>query len=313
MEKRLTVAMPHCGLAANSTSGGEVVERELLSRIVEHDIDPHILRPSWRGLRWWNSALYFGDEMGRCVREHQPGLIRVHSLRYAGPAAVWMKRRTQLPLVAHFHHLEEDRLSWLDRWILRQADLVTTDSEFSRSQAQAIGVQAVAIPLGVTHPRDQTTMPPGQIVLAFGGNKGRKNLPFLLRLWPDVAQAVPGARLVIVGPGHWLPRSDAAVQRLYGQARVVAMPSRLEGFGLPVLEAMAAGRPVVCSDRTALPELRAESTIPLDPPLWIATLIRYLTDDPSWYQAALANQIRSRQYSWERTAQRTAEAWRSLA
>lgn len=308
----LTVAMPHCGLAADSTSGGEVVEREVLSRLGAHGIDPHILRPSWRGLRWWNSPLYFGEEMWRCWRDHRPALIRAHSLRYAGPAAIWMRRRTGLPLVAHFHHLDDDHLAWLDRWVLRQANLVTTDSMYSRNQAEAIGVAAAVIPLGATPRPEAAAMPAGRMVLAFGGDKPRKNLPFLLHLWPQVVREVWDACLVVVGPGHWLPRTDGQIADLYQRARVVAMPSLLEGFGLPVLEAMAAGRPVVCSDRGALPELGAESTVALEPVRWVEALIRFLTDDHAWHQAAHSNHVRSRRFSWDQTAALTAQAFRSL-
>ena len=304
----LTVAMPHCGLKADSTSGGEVVERELLRRVVECGIDPHVLRPQFRGLRWWNSPLYFRQAIHDCVRNHAPGLLRAHSLRYAGPAAIMAKRRYGLPLVAHFHHLEGDRLAWLDRWVLRQADVVTTDSRFSQAQAAAIGVCANPIPLGAIprwHPR-----PAGRLVLFLGGDKPRKNLPFLLGLWPDVVRYIPDARLVIAGPGHWVPRTDADIAALYAQARVLAFPSLLEGFGLPVLEAMATGRPVVCSDQGALPELRARQTCPLDASIWVKWLVSYLTDDALWDKDAQANFATAQQYSWEWSAWLTAQAWR---
>ena len=307
----LTVAMPHCGLKADSTSGGEVVERELLWRVAECGIDPHILRPRFRGLRWWNSPIYFRSAIRDCVRSHAPRLLRAHSLRYAGPAAIMAKRRYSLPLVAHFHHLEADRLAWLDRWVLRQADVVTTDSRFSQAQAAAIGVCANPIPLGAIprwHPR-----PAGRLVLFLGGDKPRKNLPFLLGLWPEVVRRVPDARLVIAGPGHWVPRTDEDIQGLYGRARVLAFPSRLEGFGLPVLEAMATGRPVVCSDLGALPELAARQTCHLIAPLWVEQLVRYLTDDAQWEEDAHANFIRAQDYSWHRTAQLTASAWHHAA
>lgn len=304
----LTVAMPHCGLQADSTSGGEVMERELLWRVAEHGVDPHILRPVLRGLSWWNSAPYFWRDIRRCVRSHAPRLIRAHSLRYAGPACVAAKRRYGVPLVAHFHHLEADRLMWLDRWVLRQADWVTTDSEFSVRQAAAIGVYANRIPLGAVpcwRPR-----PAGRLVLFLGGDKPRKNLPFLLGLWPEVIERVPDARLVIAGPGHWVPRTDADIAALYDRARVLAFPSRLEGFGLPVLEAMARARPVVCSDQGALAELGARQTCPLEPSLWVEWLVRYLTDDARWHEDAQANFVRAQAYSWDRTARRTAEVWR---
>ena len=311
MAETLTVAMPHCGLLANSTSGGEVVERELLWRVAEHGVNPHILRPVLRGLRWWNSAPYFWRDIRRCVRSHAPRVIRAHSLRYAGPAAIMAKRRYGLPLVAHFHHLEADRLAWLDRWVLRQADVVTTDSTYSQNQAAVIGICANPIPLGAIprwHPR-----PAGRLVLFLGGDKPRKNLPFLLGLWPEILRHVPDARLVIAGPGHWVPRTDADIQGLYRRARVLAFPSRLEGFGLPVLEAMAVGRPVVCSDQGALPELGAESTVPLEPFRWVAALINYLVDDAYWDDAAHRNFLRAQEYSWERTAQLTATAWQRAA
>lgn len=302
--------MPHCGLAANSTSGGEVVERELLQRVAEEGIDPHILRPAWRGLRWWNSPLYFRSAIRACMRSHAPRLIRAHSLRYAGPAAVAAKRKYGLPLVAHFHHLESDRLAWLDRWVLRKADLVTTDSKYSQDQAATVGIRAIPISLGATlrwHPR-----PAERLVLFLGGDKPRKNLPFLLDLWPEVVRHVPDARLVLAGSGHWLPRTDAEMAALYKKVRVLAFPSVLEGFGLPVLEAMATARPVVCSDRAALPELGATRTCPLDPTLWIEWLVRYLTDDAKWDEDAQANFERARCYSWEWTARGTAEAWRRV-
>ena len=312
MEEMLTIAMPHCGLAANSTSGGEVVERELLSRVAEQGVDPHILRPAWRGLRWWNSPLYFRSVIGACVRLHTPRLIRAHSLRYAGPATIAAKRQYGLPLVAHFHHLERDHLSWLDRWVLRHADLVTTDSEFSWRQAQVFRINALVIPLG-TSLQPITPIPLNRLVLFMGGNKPRKNLPFLLNLWPDVVRRVPDARLVIAGPGHWLPRTDQEIRTLYQRVRVLAFPSYLEGFGLPVLDAMAAGRPVVCSNVTALPELGARRTLPLDPLQWVDALVHYLTDDGACIRDGYENWIRASAYTWERTAALMVAAWRKLA
>ena len=310
----MIVAMPHCGMAPHSSSGGEVVERELLPRLPAYSIEPHVLGPRWPGLRWWNSPVWFHTELTRCLALHAPTAIRAHSLRYAGPAAILAGRRAGLPVWAHFHHLERDRLSWLDRWVLRRAALVTTDSEFSKAQARQEGLnqkQSMAvrvIRLGVDHARFRPLpMPAGRLVLAFGGNKPRKNVRWLVDLWPEVTRRVPDARLCIVGPGAVRPSDDAVVQ-LYRLARLVVMPSRLEGFGLPILEAMATGRPVVCSNQGALPEFGALSTVALDPARWVEWIVRYLTDDACWRAAAEGNHARSLAYSWERTARETAEA-----
>lgn len=305
----LTVAMPHCGLQANSTSGGEVVEREVLSRVAECGIDPHVLRPAYPGLRWWNSPAYFAAPLVKCLRQHRPQLLRAHSLRYTGLAAILAGWCSGLPVTAHFHHLEKDRLSWLDRWVLRRADQVTTDSRFSQHQARQFGVKAHVIRLGVDHTRfPARPMPAGQMVLLVGGTKPRKNVGFVKALWPDVMTRVPGALLLEVGQG--VAVDDQAMAACYQRARVVAFPSILEGFGLPVLEAMASGRPVVCSDRGALSEFNAATTLALSSHLWVEWLVRYLTDDAQWDGDADANYFRSQEYSWERTARLTAEAWR---
>jgi alpha-1,3-rhamnosyl/mannosyltransferase len=97
----------------------------------------------------------------------------------------------------------------------------------------------------------------------------------------------------------------------YRRVRVVAFPSLLEGFGLPVLEAMASGRPVVCSDRGALPEFAIETT-PLVAELWIDRIVRLLTDDKQWAHESERNAALARAYSWERTAEAMARAWREI-
>ena len=308
----MIVAMPHCGLKSDSTSGGEVVERELMPYWPAVGVDAHVLRPSWRGLRWWNSPAWFAAPLWRCLRTHHPPVIRVHSLRYTGLAAILGGRLMGTRVTAHFHHLERDRLSWLDRWVLRSAAQVITDSVFSQKQARAIGVEAQVIRLGVDHGRFQPTpRPRGCVALLVGGTKQRKHTAFVRALWPEVQAAVPNARLIEIGAGHAV--SDAQMPGLYRDARVVLMPSLLEGFGLPVLEAMASGRPVLCSDRAALPELDATTTLPLDSALWVYWLIEYLTNEPRWQAAAEWNINRAQAYSWGSTAAELALAWRACA
>ena len=306
------MAMPHCGMAANSTSGGEVTEREVIPRLAAHGIDAHLLRPVCPGLRWWNSPALFTRPLGACLRHHAPALIRLHSVRYTGLAALAARRLSGVAISAHFHHLDGDRLAWLDRFVLRRVDQVTTDSEFSQRQAARIGVKADVVRLGVDHRRfHPSPMPEGQIVLLVGGTKRRKNALFVRRLWPEILRRVPEATLLEVGQGSRV--DDACMPSSYRVARVVAFPSLLEGFGLPVLEAMACGRPVVCSTAGALPELRASLTVRLDPERWVTAIVELLTDDVLWRQFAEANHAEAVRYDWDHTAADMAHLWRARA
>src|SRR6185437_9704475 len=94
---------------------------------------------------------------------------------------------------------------------------------------------------------------------------------------------------------------DALLPGLYAGAEAFALPSLYEGFGLPVLEAMAAGTPVVASDRTALPGT-AGGAARLVPPEEVAAAVRALLGDETEKQRLRAAGIRrAASFSWERT------------
>lgn len=119
-------------------------------------------------------------------------------------------------------------------------------------------------------------------ILALGTVEPRKGLPGLVAAFDHVAEAEPDIRLVIAGPDGWgaepltaaLERSrhrdridrigwvsDSRRRALLGEARLLAYPSIYEGFGLPPLEAMAAGTPVVATDAGALPEVLGDAAV----------------------------------------------------
>src|SRR5215510_7160046 len=198
----MIVCMPHCGAAANSTSGGEVFERELLAHLPEQGIEPHVYGPAFVGLRWWNARYQFRRSIRRCMRDHRPSLMRVHSLRYTAPAAYEVYE--DIPITVHFHHLEPDRLAWLDLVILEQADQITTDSWFSWSQLPfPLQQRCEVIPPGVDHKRFYPVQPsPVMICLLMGGPKKRKNARFVHELWPEVEKRIPNVQLVELGLGQ---------------------------------------------------------------------------------------------------------------
>ena len=149
-------------------------------------------------------------------------------------------------------------------------------------------------------------------VLFVGGRAQRKNLQTLLDAWP-VVTAASGATLRITGPPgpeldhvEWLGYIDDGVLLAeYRRAAIVAVPSLAEGFGLPVLEAMASGTPVVASDIAPFRELGGEAAV-LVPALgrgaWEARLIQLLGDPDQ--RAALRSEglARARQFSWAAAA-----------
>src|SRR5262249_17809867 len=100
---------------------------------------------------------------------------------------------------------------------------------------------------------------------------------------------------------------DGDLPALYGGALAFAFPALWEGFGLPALEAMAAGAPVVASNRGALPEVTAGAALLVDPapgPLADA-LEQLLADTVLRERLRMAGLARAAQFSWERTARET--------
>jgi glycosyltransferase involved in cell wall biosynthesis len=119
----------------------------------------------------------------------------------------------------------------------------------------------------------------------------------------DAALASSGARVRAVG---LVP--DAELPALYGAAAAFLYPSLREGFGLPVLEAMAAGTPVVTSNLSSLPEVAGDTAVYVDP--YDVASIRsgleeLLTDDGRRKQLAAAGRERARTFTWERTGRET--------
>jgi glycosyltransferase involved in cell wall biosynthesis len=116
-----------------------------------------------------------------------------------------------------------------------------------------------------------------------------------------------GADVRFVG---WL--EPEALEGLWAMTRGFVFPSLYEGFGLPVLEAMARGVPVACSNASSLPEVAGDAALlfdPRDPAAIAAALRQLLAGGPEIERLARAGRERAMQFTWERTARLTLRSY----
>jgi glycosyltransferase involved in cell wall biosynthesis len=110
--------------------------------------------------------------------------------------------------------------------------------------------------------------------------------------------------------------SDSALPAVYAAADLFVFPSLYEGFGLPVLEALACGTPVVCSNTAALPEVAGDAALTVDPldVEALADAMERLLGDSALRGVLRARGLqRAREYTWSRTAQETLLVYKNLA
>jgi len=181
--------------------------------------------------------------------------------------------------------------------------------------------QAHVTPLGVEK-RFFAERPEEPYVLMTGTIEPRKNVPRAIEAFSGLPQQLRDRfELVIAGPPGWetahIDTHDARLvglvpdedlPALYAGAAVFLYPSLREGFGLPVLEAMAAGTAVVTSNLSSLPEVTGDAAVLVDP--YDVASIRagiegLLTDDARRAALAAAGRERARTFTWERTARET--------
>jgi glycosyltransferase involved in cell wall biosynthesis len=252
----------------------------------------------------------------------------LHCTTFRGPT------HTPVPTVLTVHDLAILRFpEAFPRWhrlygraglvrVLRAADAIVAVSEFTREETIAlIGVPAERI--HVVHNGVDPAFAPdgpraeGDYVLAVATLEPRKNLSRVVE-----ASRIAGVELRVVGARGWggvdvpgwageLP--DVELAALYRGARCVLYPSLYEGFGLPVLEAMASGTPVVTSRDTAMEEVAGGAAVLVDP-LDVGSIADGIAEAVSRREELVSRGLaRARTFSWERAADTILAVWEGLA
>lgn len=208
-----------------------------------------------------------------------------------------------------------------------------TDSHFAQAElARVLGIapeRLVPIALGVDPPRalrpvspDVTAMRP--FVLYVGAPEWRKGFDTLLAAMREVRRVRPDLRLAVtarlagtefagvareVGSVVELGHVDETLlAELYRECALLAFPSRYEGFGLPVLEAMSYGTPVVASNASAIPEAGGDAACyvpPGDASALAAAIVRVAGDAAYGGELRRRGLVHAAGFTWERTAERT--------
>ncbi|MFI7858057.1 glycosyltransferase family 4 protein [Pseudomonas promysalinigenes] len=237
---------------------------------------------------------------------------------------------------------------------LQRADALITDSHYTRQElADYFGwpIERIhAVPLASSpefHPRSADSLrealaryglQAGGYSLFVGTIEPRKNLETLLDAYGKLPVALRQRwPLILTGYHGW--RSEAIHQRiaqaqqqgwarylgfaasedlplLYAGARLFTFPSHYEGFGLPVLEAMSSGVPVVCSNSSSLPEVAGQAALMCAPDDvdGLSALLRQGLEDENWRLAAVQQGLtHAAGFSWERCAQATIEVYRKVS
>ncbi|HZU05831.1 MAG TPA: glycosyltransferase family 1 protein [Chloroflexota bacterium] len=277
--------------------------------------------------------LLHGPDFVVPLRRRCPAVVTVHDLAF-------LRYPEILTAESRRYYLQVER-------VVASVERVIVDSQHTAADAQALlGVPAARLRVVYLAPTLAPVTDAGRVaavraryalegpfLLYVGTLEPRKNLATLLRAFARLGPSTP-ARLVLAGPRGWLdepiiaaaarlgervrllgPVPAADLATLYAAATAFVFPSLYEGFGLPPLEAMAAGTPVVAARASCLPEVLGEAAlfVPPEDEAALAEALRAVLEDPA-LRADLRRRglARAAQFSWERTAAATLAVYREV-
>jgi len=301
--------------------------------VVDRRVPVRVLNLAWHRLGWPLAETLTGQTFDVTHSLHPlllpsrraAHVITIHDLNFlAYPGRTRAEIRRDYPVLARRHAHRADRIIVPSRF---------TAAEVERVLEVPIDRIAVCSPGAPEWSPRQSHVATDGYVLFFGTLEPRKNVGGLLDAYERLLGRRPVPELRLAGKESeearpWLDRIsrpplaghvrhigyvDPSQRRaLYEGARVLVQPSFEEGFGLPVLEAMTLGVPVVAADRGALPEVLGDAGLLVNPerPDELASAIERAIDDDSFASAAAAKGVlRARQFRWDHMARRVYEAY----
>ena len=279
------------------------------------------------------------------------GVLNVAPLACPVPSVITIHDLAFLVFPQTFRGVNRTYLTWATKASARRARRILAVSEATRQEIiRLLGIAPEKVV--VTHdaadarfaPPDPAVLAeyrrraglPERFVLYIGTLEPRKNIPTLLRAYAQIAREVD-APLLIGGGRGWLydeifataeqlnlgdkvrfigfvPGEDLPL--LYAAATVFAFPSSYEGFGMPLLEAMACGTPTVTSNVSSLPEVAGDAALLVDPrsPEALAeALRRLLTDTELRAELRQRGLAQARRFDWTESAARTLRVYEDAA
>lgn len=305
------------------------IGRELPNvRIIDRRIPVAALSLAWHRLGWPPVEALAG---GTYDAAHSP-----HPLLLPSRSAAQLVTIHDLHFLAHPERTSREvrrDYPWLARTHARLADRIIVSSRFAAGEVQRafdVPLEKIAVcPAGAPDwAKNLQGGDPNGYLLFLGTLDARKNIGGLLAAYQRLLARRPAVpRLVMAGgtgggeATKWLENiakgplagsvehlgyvGDDARASLFQGARIFVLPSFEEGFGLPVLEAMAAGVPVVASNRGSLPEVIGEAGLliePDDPESLVSAIVRILAEPELWQTLRRRGLDRARQFSWKQTA-----------
>lgn len=259
-------------------------------------------------------------------------LIHAHYAVPQGLLGVLLKKIKKKPLVLTIHGSDilglgnSPVFKPLVKWVLINSDAVIAVSRFLKEKAQELGAEDEKVRViyaGVQGRAGRGVHGPGKRVVFIGSLVKQKGADILIKAFKTVEKKHMEAELVIVGDGkerhrlekladelkinaHFLGYADD-VERVLMESRVLVLPSRTEGFGLVLLEAMRAGVPVVATSVGGIPEIieneRNGLLVEKDDTVSLAAAIIRIFEDPSLRNKLISEGRKTAEkYSWSRMA-----------
>ncbi|NLH49881.1 MAG: glycosyltransferase family 4 protein [Myxococcales bacterium] len=318
------------------------------------DVRPIPVRRAYKLGALLSNLVFGGAVVGQAAFRRRFDLLRIGDLYHMGPGLLLAARLCGLPTCGVLHHIDHERRleNAVVGWTARRLDCLTVPSRATAADvARTFGVDPLRIRViaeGATifagaaadraEARRRLNLPDGPLLGFVGGLEARKNVDFLLRAFALLAAQIPAARLLVVGDGSQRAALEDQARALGVGDRVVfagrlfeegkanayramdlfVFPSRNEGFGLAVAEAMAMGVPPVVSDRGSLPEVVVDRVTGRvlsldDPAAWVAACGELLRDESERARlGAAAREHAATNFTWEASAADAEAAFRAV-